>query len=174
MTIKKIFSDNDSRIKLVCPVCRKNTILDLSAYKKILEPVTIERKCQCGHIHTVILERRKFYRKDVDLPGLYSHRGETAKKTMTVVDLSRSGIRFEVPGPPDFSVGDRLDVEFRLDNVHKTLIKKDVWIRSISGRQSGAEFCSREMSNPYDKAYDMAIGFYTFPKVHKENGSPSE
>jgi len=161
---QKVFINNDNMATFVCPKCRKSTTADVSEYKDINKAVRIQHTCACGHSHTVLLERRKFYRKDVDIPGTYTVKGNSVAKAMTVKDLSRSGLKFELHEKEDLKVGDRISVAFRLDNPQKTLIEKDVEIRTISDLNVGTEFCSRDSKNPIDKAYDIAIGYYTFSK----------
>lgn len=81
---------------------------------------------------------------------------------MTVRDLSRSGLKLELEKEGELKVGDKLVVEFKLDNPQKTAIKKEVLVKTTFGNYVGTEFCSRDPNNPIDKAYDIAIGFYTF------------
>ncbi len=161
---KKVFIGPDNQATFVCPECGKTKTIDASQYKNIKKTVRLKRKCACGHSYIALLERRKFYRKEVRLPGFYIRESDPDKRPMTVRDLSRSGLKIEVPELGNLQLGDKLSVEFRLDNVHKTQIKKEVEIKTIKDLELGTEFTSRELKNPFDKAYDMAIGFYTFQK----------
>lgn len=77
---------------------------------------------------------------------------------MTVMDVSRAGLRIKVDVMPNFKIGTTFTVEFRLDDKSKTLIRKDVIVRNMSDYSICAEFCSIGLSDPYDKA----LGFYLF------------
>jgi len=128
--------------------------VDASMYKETDDAVGVTYKCTCGYTYNLLLEKRKYYRKETRLPGTYFFgKGE---KPMTVKDLSLTGLKFEVENEPDFMVGDKLFVEFHLDDTQKTQIKKQVIIKIISGLSIGAEFCP-------EKGSDKAIEFYLIP-----------
>ncbi|QTA87961.1 PilZ domain-containing protein [Desulfonema magnum] len=157
---KKVFINNDNLATFVCPECNKATTADVSDQMQVNKVVKIQHTCACGYSQTVLLERRKYYRKYVNIPGEYFLNQK--KMPMTVRDLSRSGLKFELTEERRLKVGDKLVVQFVLDNPQHTRIQKEVIIKKISGLYIGTEFCSRDPNNPIDKAYDVAIGFYTF------------
>lgn len=157
--LRKVFINNNNMASFVCPHCQKTVTMDVSKYKDINRAVKIEGQCVCGYSHTVLLERRKHYRKDVTIPGEY--RFGRKRGMMTVMDLSRSGLKIETDESGTFRAGDKLIVRFRLEDVNRTLIEKEVVVRTISdGNILGSEFCSRDSRKPIDKAYDMAIAHY--------------
>jgi hypothetical protein len=162
MTEQKVFINNDNMATFVCPKCNKTATVGVSEYKEIDKAVRVQHTCACGHSHTVLLERRQFYRKDVNIPGEYFLPDENVKKAMTVKDLSRSGLKFETATEAELKVGDKLFVEFSLHNEPQTMIQKEVTVKTVSGCHIGTAFCSRDFKNATDKAYDIAIGFYTF------------
>jgi hypothetical protein len=162
MPEQKVFINNDNMATFVCPKCKKATTADVHEYKDINKAVRIQHTCACGHSHTVLLERRQFYRKYVSIPGFYTIDGEDVKRPMTVKDLSRSGLKLKIEEEANLKIGDKLNVEFQLDNPQKTLIKKEVRVKTVMGLNVGTAFLSRDPKNPIDKAYDVAIGFYTF------------
>jgi hypothetical protein len=49
-----------------------------------------------------------------------------------------------------------LEIEFHLDDANRSLIRKEVEIKTIEGRDLGVAFCSMHPSN----ASDRALGFY--------------
>lgn len=79
-----------------------------------------------------------------------------------VKDLSRSGLGFESKVKNELRIGDKLLVEFRLNDKNKTLIIKEVVIRAMPGVHVGTEFTAnpRKPKTRLDKAYDMAIAHY--------------
>ncbi len=155
-----ISKDNTAHIE--CPKCGKSAIADVSKYSAAQKAIKLKVNCPCGHTYAVFLERRRFFRKNVELPGFYTTEKDAAKKPMTVTDLSRSGVKFETPDARGLNRDDRITLEFTLDDKHRTFIKKEATVVKIWGLQIGVEFASRDPNNPYDRAYDMAIGFYTF------------
>ena len=75
---------------------------------------------------------------------------------MIVRNLSLTGMKLEVYENLDFSEGDELQVEFRLDDVKNTLIKKKVVIQKIKNSYIGAAFVQTGIE-------DTALGFYLMP-----------
>jgi len=158
MAINKVFMNEENKATFVCPECERAKTVDVSKYKDIKRAVRVKAKCKCGNQYSVLLERRKYYRKETKLPG-YVYGESDNKGPMTVKDLSRFGIKFELGSKRFLFVGDKVVVEFELDDGHKTLIKKEVKIVSLSGNLIGAEFCN--MGN-VDLA-DRRLGFYLMP-----------
>jgi hypothetical protein len=154
MTKQRVFINNDNMALFICSNCERTIVMDVAKHKDIDRAVVIEHKCECGHYSRVLLERRKFSRGEVNISGKYALTGEDNKKTMTVKDLSRAGLKFEIHEETDIKIGDRLTAEFYLNN---TLVKKDVFVRKIFGRNIGAEFCSRDPENPADRAIALCI-----------------
>jgi c-di-GMP-binding flagellar brake protein YcgR len=102
-----------------------------------------------------ILERRKFFRKKVNLSG--SIIGDSGKRySIRVRDLSRTGLRMEVLTPHAFQVDERILVEFFLDDVKETQISKGVVIRKADDKVVDGEFLATESFDNSDKV----IGFY--------------
>jgi hypothetical protein len=159
---EKVFIHDDDTATFVCPSCQKKRTIDASPYKFMDRSIMIKRKCSCGYVHVVLLERRRFIRKSVELPGSYIVENGCMKMPMTVKDLSRSGLKIELKEIEEVDAGDTLYIEFRLDDPHRTLIKKTVVVRTIMGLTLGVEFTPNDPANPYEKLYDTAIGYYTF------------
>jgi hypothetical protein len=159
MKEEKIFINNDNRATYICPKCKKAGSLRLAGYDSIDGVIRLAHACECGYANTFLVERRKFYRKQVILPGLYVIGDDNVKHPIIVKDLSRGGLRFELlETEENLKVGDKLFVEFYLDDPHKTLIRKNVVIRNIQGDHIGAEFCLRKIGDVADKI----IAIYTF------------
>ncbi len=171
MTVRRVLVASDNMATFVCPVCKFSKAADVSKY--IGKAVSIKHlyKCKrCGHAYAVLLERRKYIRLNVNIPGTYVLEKEIVKRPMTVLDLSRSGLRIELEEDVEVKTGDKLFVSFRLDNKQRTMIKKEVIAKSLSGRKIGTEFSSRDPKNPVDRAYDVAIGYYTYSPSGKSSG----
>ncbi|MFW6335262.1 MAG: PilZ domain-containing protein [Desulfosalsimonas sp.] len=158
MTVKA-FITSENTAAITCPVCQKSVIKDVSRFKDANRYIKLKAHCSCGHSYSVFLERRKQYRKTVSLRGVYKHQdGEDSSAgqhwgSMTVVDISRTGIRMKLSLPPRFQVGDRISVEFRLDDANNSLIQRDVIVENITDFHVGATYSMAQ-------SYDNVIGFY--------------
>ena len=156
MEEEKAFLDNDRTAVFKCPKCDMVKTVDVSQYSKLDRYIRFTARCSCGHSYKVVLERRKHYRKKVKLAGKCAFINGSHQFPIVVRDLSRQGLGFEVWDRAPFKVGDRLTVEFKLDNDKQTAIRKDVIVQLISGETIGAEFYSADPQNVYDKE----LGFY--------------
>ncbi len=157
--IDRVFVTDDKMATFVCPECGNTRTADVSDYKQLDKAIRLRIQCSCGNSYSAILERRDKYRKEAKLPGKYTlnlSAKEVDEGTMTVVNISRAGLRIKFKEMPNLEVGTKFLVEFRLDDKQETLIKKDVVVKYISAHSVGTEFCSISSSDPKDKA----IGFY--------------
>ena len=77
---------------------------------------------------------------------------------MIVTDVSRTGLKIKINTKRDFFIGDKLIVEFHLDDKNRSLIKKECIIKKAFGREFGIEFIYVHPSDPNERA----IGFYMF------------
>lgn len=157
---EKIFISKNNTAKLICPKCEASKTENVSEYLKVHEAVQLIHKCRCGFSSTVLLERRERHRKAVNLSGEYDFAlstGQTNKGSITVKDISRAGLKFQVDEDekPDFVVGSKLFLKFHLDDKQKTLLKKEVIVKNIRGSIIGVEFISVDL-------YDRALGLYMF------------
>jgi len=63
---------------------------------------------------------------------------------MTITDLSRSGLRIKLNFPQKLEPGDKLDLEFTLDDKLRSVVKKEVIVRSVKDLSIGLEFVYSE------------------------------
>ncbi len=146
---------------MVCPECSKTNTIDVSKYKDLDKLVTLRILCTCKKPYSVTLERRRHFRKPVDLKGKYEFRPSgrpAARGSITVLDVSRTGLKMKLKQVPDFEVGSIIDVEFTLDDKHNSVIRKEVVVRGILNNTVGGQFTKLNASDPSDKA----LGFYLF------------
>jgi len=100
-------------------------------------------------------ESRQFYRKDTYLEGLYKRSAPPATSGKIVVtNLSMHGCRFDAPLSHNLQPGDRVGLAFSLDNARGTLIRKEAFVRQISGHSIGCEFIV------LPDTFDPDLGFY--------------
>ena len=154
--VTKVYINEANTATIVCPRCDKTKTVDVSRYVELQQTVRVKSKCSCGHTWTSVLEKRRKYRKSVDFPGVYIHfeGGEAVDKgSMIVKDLSLSGLKMKLNVERNFNVDTRLQVEFHLDDSRRTLMRKNVLVKNVSGSYVGVAFSASE-------AQDPALGFY--------------
>lgn len=154
--LQKIYITNSNQATFICPKCEKTKTVDVTKYAQMDQTVKVKSKCTCGHTWISVLEKRKQYRKGVDLVGVYIYivnGKEVDRGNMTIIDLSAGGVKLRLKVARDFNLGDLLKIEFRLDDNKNTQMTKTVVIRNISGEYIGAAFRDTD-------PYDPVLGFY--------------
>ena len=157
----KIFVTNDNKATLSCPASERSRTIDASPCMGMSRVVRIKIKCPCGHQYPTELERRRHFRKVVNFKGAYFQAPggrHVGRGDMDVLDLSRTGVKMRLSGNKAFRVGDKLTVEFQLDDRKRSKIRKESVVRRIDGSELGAEFIPTDPADPNAKA----IGFYLF------------
>lgn len=154
--VEKTYITRDNTAIFACADCNRQHIVDVSKYLDLPQKTRIKVTCKCGHSWTALLEKRRYYRKEVGFPGKYTFRTSgkpVFEGNMTVVDISRRGLKVKLHDKRNFQTGDWLEVEFRLDNKPRTLIKRMTTIKNVFGLNLGLAF-------PDHKHEDPDIGFY--------------
>lgn len=140
---ERVYINSENKATFLCPVCSKSRVVDVAKYLKTQAAVKVTCKCKCGHSYSVILERRKDFRKTTNLPGrFFTSKGKQG--LMTVTDISRSGLGFKMNIYQDIKVGEKLKVEFNLDDQPRSLINREVVVKTIRDNHIGTEFTSLE------------------------------
>jgi len=156
----KIYVNENNSATFICPKCQKTAVKDLTRYIERKKAFRLKARCNCGHSYEVFLEKRKKFRKPADLPGSYKFTAvaaasEEQQGSMTVKDLSYSGLRIKLSVPPRFKVGDTIFVEFRLDDANRSRIRKKVIVKNIEELSVGLAY-----ADPQN--HDSVLGFYLF------------
>ncbi|ACN14317.1 hypothetical protein HRM2_12050 [Desulforapulum autotrophicum HRM2] len=142
----KVFMDKNKMATFSCPECKKIRQMDVSQFYNIVKEVKLKYTCTCKHKISVILERRQFFREKVYLEGCILK--NLKKYAMMVVDISRFGLKIELIEKLELKVGEKIHVEFILDNLNRSKIYKGVIVRTVSSKEIGVQF---ESSDHYDK-----------------------
>lgn len=154
-----VFITSNNTATFRCPQCGKAKTADVSPYLGENKNVRINCSCGCGHRFRCRLEKRRQYRKPVNLPGKFVLE-ETGRPRDTgllnVVDISSTGLKLKMSVPRDFPVGALLHVEFQLDDRMRTPMKKRVIVRNVNGPFVGVTFHPDDLD-------DSALGFYLMP-----------
>ena len=156
---QKVYITSQNLVTFTCPKCEKPRIVNVTEHPDLEKKDKVTVKCPCGHKYTVIIERRKQYRKATNFPGQYKHivDGRVIDQgLMRVIDLSRTGMKIKLNVKRNLDIGARLLLEFRLDDAHRSFIQKEVEVKKVFDQELGVEFTSVHPSNPSDRA----LGFY--------------
>ena len=139
----RIFLNDRGEGTFICPACNNGVIRDLSPFTRSRAAVRLKCKCSCGNDYRVLLERRRQFRKPVSLVGMFTFQGRQGvprKGLIKIRDISPSGIQFSVNSMPEFKVGDRLTVEFTLDDEDHSQIREVGIVRRIQVNIVGLVF----------------------------------
>lgn len=139
----RVFINDRREGTFICPACEKGVIKDLSHFSDTPSVVYLKCKCSCGNVYRVLVERRRHFRKPVNLTGMFffqNSQGRPMKGLIKVRDISQSGIRFSVNSIPDFKVGDKLIIEFTLDDEDRSQIREVGIVRRIQTNMIGLTF----------------------------------
>ncbi|MEW5736374.1 MAG: hypothetical protein AB1921_16125 [Thermodesulfobacteriota bacterium] len=167
MKRQKLYLDEKGVGTVLCPECHTSHEVNFSMYKGERQVLQVE--CPCGPVKDVELEFRKAFRKDTKLFGHYQKRGPLDEKgTIKVGNLSLGGIGFTVYGAHSLAVGDRLTVDFILDDAAKSRIEKTVEVRNVMGKTIGGKFIQPA------GATDASLGFYLKNDARQASGEQSE
>ena len=160
--VQRVHISNSKLVTFTCPNCEHPRVVDVTEHREIETVERVKLKCKnCGQPYRVEIERRAQYRKTVDLPGTYTQLADgrpADKGYMKVIDLSRSGLKIRLNDNISLAVGERLIIEFHLDDANRSKIRKEVEVKKIFGQELGLAFTSVHASDPSDKA----LGFYMF------------
>lgn len=144
--VQKVFMNKNHMATFFCPECGKTRQMDVFKFRHIDKEIKLNYTCICKHKFSVILERRQSVRHKISLKG---HIIKGLKKSaIIVVDISRFGLKIQCIEQLELKVGEKIFVEFILDNLELSKIYKGVIVRTISSGELGAQF---ESSDHYDK-----------------------
>ena len=137
-----------------CPFCEK---CHYTRVPKSLNNKQVKATCECGKSFPVLFDSRKYFRKEVNLPGEYWGISG-GKDLMTVTTLSVCGASFEVGRRmPFINSGETIQVNFSLNNSDNTWINSKAVVRRVNDNQIGVEFIGM------DDYQRKCIGFYLMP-----------
>jgi predicted RNA-binding Zn-ribbon protein involved in translation (DUF1610 family) len=144
-----IHSGAKDRAFMHCPQCGSSKRISTSSYRVINQAAGIELTCPtCGHKYKALINYRKFYRKRTNLRGVYTV--ATAEidppfdfdttSVVTVGNISRTGIGFNMKNTINVEIGDVLKVRFILDDKRKSIVEKKAIVKRVDKNFIGAEF----------------------------------
>ena len=69
--LEKAYISANQTATFICPKCKNTKTADVSKFVKLDKKLKIKVKCLCGHAFSSLLERRKHYRKKINLIGSF-------------------------------------------------------------------------------------------------------
>lgn len=153
----RVFLNDHGEGTFICPACDKAIIKDLNEFVEAELAVRLRCKCSCGNTYRVLVERRQHFRKAVNLVGMFlfqKSKTSTIKGMIRVRDISQSGVQFTVSSLPEFDVGDKLIIDFTLDDRERSQIRERGIVQRIRSSVIGLKF---ETTDHYGK-----LGRYLF------------
>ena len=148
---RSFVKDNDITT-IVCPSCYSSKTTSVKQFRN--QQLILRIKCKCGHTFKIELEFRRQRRKGTELHGDTRLGTSNFDNTnVKVTDLSLGGARLEIQGIHDIQIGDTGTISFTLDDRKKSVLLKNIIIRSVRENSIGCEFIT-------DKAYEKDLGFY--------------
>ena len=137
---KKIFLDDQNHATFKCPKCSRSWTKDLSGFKDSNKRIQLKCKCPCGHTFPVVQERRKGFRRAVNVTGAYFHNQRENRGLITLKNISRSGVGLVMSTNQPINKGDKLQLKFNLDNSRKSFIDKEGVVKKIEDNYIGIQF----------------------------------
>ncbi len=144
--VQKVFKDKKNMGTFFCRECGKSKQIDISEFIQLNKEIRLKYTCSCKHIVSVVIERRQDIRKTVSLKG-YITRKKT-KIPIRIMDVSRYGIKIKTINNLEFQSGEKVVVEFILDDTIRSEVIKDMIVRTVSSDGIGLEF---ESYDHYDR-----------------------
>lgn len=133
--------NGEKRVSFQCPFCERLLTLSVSTFETAHQQCTI-RRCTCSRHFQLVLNLRRCQRREVIIVGEAKNLAERCGDwtVMTIMNLSRGGLRFKILEPVSMQMGDKIRVRYTLDDPCDVMVDKEVIIRNTTGDEFGCEF----------------------------------
>jgi predicted DNA-binding antitoxin AbrB/MazE fold protein len=125
----KIFVTSDKMATFPCPECGKSYKKDVSKFIDHETQVKLKYRCKCKNSFSVVLERRRSIRKNVDFRGYLLNKQQ--RIPLTVIDISQHGMKIKILEKLPLKEGQKIQIEFSLDDSKKSMVSKTVQVNKI-------------------------------------------
>jgi hypothetical protein len=159
MAHTKAYVDENARVVMACPQCGDVKHVNVNSIKEVEDynRRNIKVRCACKSLFSVSLDFRKSYRKETRLFGAYKNLSKgKGSGEIRVTNLSMTGMGFITVSSNALSVGDKVKVNFTLDNKKQSEIEKIGKVNRVDGFNVGCEFSKTSQA-------DTDLGFYLMP-----------
>lgn len=152
MKTVRVFVDRGNQTAITCPYCQKTSSVSVEKYKGFKH--TLVTQCSCKQRFKVELNFRQNRRKNVKLIGEVLNISSNSNDwfTVTVTNLSMTGLRFKAIQATDIKKSHILRIRFTLDNQKFTQIEREAGVINIRDDHYGCEFLNLH--------YEKELGFY--------------
>ena len=137
-----------------CTNCDRKITLALGQYKDKAGKFKV--KCKCGVQFKATFGFPNAFVKDVKLQGTYENNRNGVSGDMVVEKLSMDGVGFRTYDDGNFRAGDKVTLEFQLDNATESNVKQEVRVLSVHENTVGSKYVETGKRN-------ATIGFYLMP-----------
>lgn len=148
MTRYKAFVDENDEALVVCPKCGKTKRVNVSPYKK-QNNRNLRAKCICQSQFPISLEFRRFHRRETSIEGHYMNLSDGNERgEMRVINLSLGGVGLIDLSLSRFEVGDRVNLNFTLDDVGNSEIDLIGVVKHRSDKYVGCDLENTSRISP--------------------------
>ena len=139
-------------VTLSCSECGKTRTKDVSKFIKHEAQVKLRYKCSCRRTSSVILERRRYARKDVCLNGYIIQ--ESGQHAILIEDLSRHGFRIKLLKEIVLEEGEIFEIKFILDDPNRSEVSKKIRVLKINSPTNiSCEFLNKDHQGDLGKYF---------------------
>ena len=72
--IEKLYNTGSNTAVVACSSCNRQRVVDISKYLDVPKEVKLKVRCKCGNTWSVVLEKRRFFRHNIRLPGTFTYK----------------------------------------------------------------------------------------------------
>jgi|GEM_PF-249768 len=143
MQVQKTFVKTNDTASIRCPECA--LVKNIAVGKFRNDSHTLKTRCSCDTTFLVSLDFRRHYRKLTRITGIHTIIGVPGVygRRMQINNISRSGVSFSMTGNHDMKVGQKVLLNFKLDDKKRTEVTKKVIIRRIHTGSVGCEYTNQ-------------------------------
>lgn len=153
----KVYMDSENEGEITCPNCEKKKVINVTNYRIVKKPIKV--KCRCGYSFSIILEHRRYDRRNVTIPGkLFQIPSKKEVDDILIKSISVTGIGFETKSLTTIQVGDNFEIVFTLDDNFDSAVRERITIKRVKGNFIGAEFLDKDK-------YNYELDFYVMQQL---------
>jgi hypothetical protein len=149
--------DSENEGEIICPNCENKKIINVANYRIATKPIKV--KCRCGYSFSILLEHRRYQRRNTAIPGKLFH-VESKKQVddILIKSISVTGVGFETRSLRGVKVGDTFEVAFLLQDSFDSAVRESIVIKRVQDNFIGAEFLDKDK-------YNYELDFYVMPQL---------
>lgn len=154
-----------NRFRFICPLCRKELIMDATPVIHLHSPLYFLVRCACGYYRNILYETHETLGQVMHIKGKYFSETLREYKPMDIFHLNPDGFLMKPDEQDNLKPGDTILVFFRLKDKDKNKIARKAVVKKVLSscvqaqfEQKGDEFAQEGM----EKVHDRAIADFTF------------